>query len=138
MITVIELDRLISRTVARRSRQREAIIKTLKGTTLHPTAEWIYAQVKQEIPAISLGTVYRNLRLLQQAGEIAELSFTGGVRRFDGHAEPHYHFRCEQCGCVVDLDEPVDMNIDKKVARKTGFEVHCHRLEFTGRCQDCN
>ena len=123
--------------MSRKSKQKEAILRVLKSTTSHPTAELIYEQVKREVPNISLGTVYRNLRLLKQEGEILELDLTGTSGRFDGFTENHYHFRCEQCNRIFDVDEPVDKAVDNRVAQKTGFRVKYHRLEFRGLCQEC-
>jgi Fur family peroxide stress response transcriptional regulator len=123
--------------MARKSKQKEAILRVLKGTTSHPGADWVYEQVKREIPNISLGTVYRNLKLLKQEGEILELDLASTLSRFDGNSQDHYHFRCEQCGRVFDVDEPVDKEIDDRVAQKTGFKVSHHRLEFRGLCKYC-
>lgn len=121
----------------RRTKQKEAILGALRSTTSHPTANWVYEQVRKEIPNISLGTVYRNLRLLTQEGEILELDLAGGLSRFDANTTDHYHFRCDLCGRVFDLDEPVDRDINNKVANKTEFAVRQHRLEFRGLCLDC-
>jgi len=121
----------------RKSKQKEAILRVVKGTNSHPTADWVYEQVRQEIPSISLGTVYRNLKLLKKEGEILELDFAGTLSRFDGITQNHYHFRCEQCGRIFDLDEPVDKTLDNRIARKTDFMVVNHRLEFYGLCKDC-
>ena len=123
--------------MARNSKQKDAILKVLKRTTSHPTADWIYEQVRKEIPNISLGTVYRNLKLMKDEGEVLELGLAGTLSRFDGNGENHYHFRCEGCGGVFDIDEPVDRAIDERVARKMGFEVSYHRLEFRGLCNEC-
>ena len=123
--------------MARKSKQKEAILRVLKGTTSHPSADWVYEQVRREIPNISLGTVYRNLKLLKQEGEILELDLASTLSRFDGNSQDHYHFRCEKCGRVFDVDEPVDKEIDYRVAQKTGFKVSHHRLEFRGLCKDC-
>jgi len=123
--------------VQRKSKQKELILKVLKSTKSHPTAEGIYQKVKRKMPRISLGTVYRNLKLLKQGGEIVELNLAGTLSRFDGCTSPHYHFRCERCQRVFDVDEPVDETIDSRVARKTGFQITHHRLEFRGLCQDC-
>jgi len=109
----------------------------LRNTTCHPTANWIYEQVRKEIPDISLGTVYRNLRLLREAGKVLEIDMTGTFGRFDGNVENHYHFRCERCGQVFDVDEPVNIEINDRVARKTGFKISYHRLEFRGLCWLC-
>jgi Fur family transcriptional regulator, peroxide stress response regulator len=121
----------------RKSKQRDAILRVLMSTSSHPTAEWLYEEVKKEIPNISLGTVYRNLRLMKRQGEILELEQTGTYRRFDGNAANHYHFRCDECARVFDIDEPLVPGIDERVERDTGFRVSHHRLEFRGFCRNC-
>ena len=123
--------------MTRKSKQKEAIFKVLKGATSHPTAEWVYEQVRQEIPNISLGTVYRGLKLLKRNGEILELGFAGTQSRFDGKAENHYHFRCLKCNHIFDVEGPVDKKINERLAQKIGFTVFEHRLEFHGLCKDC-
>ena len=121
----------------RKTKQKEAILEVLRGTTSHPTADCVYNEVRKEMPNISLGTVYRNLRILCQRGEVLELVLCGSSSRFDARCDNHYHFRCEKCGRVFDIDEPVDKKIDGRIARKTGFEVKYHKLEFRGFCMDC-
>jgi Fur family transcriptional regulator, peroxide stress response regulator len=121
----------------RKSKQRDAILRVLMSTTSHPTAEWLYEEVKKEMPNISLGTVYRNLRVMKREGEILELEQTGTYRRFDANSANHYHFRCDGCGRVFDIDEPVVPGIDERVERNTGFKVSHHRLEFRGLCCEC-
>lgn len=123
--------------MSRKSKQKETILNILKGTSSHPTASCIYEEVRKEVPNISLGTVYRNLRLLKQGNKILELDLAGSLSRFDGDTRSHYHFRCEQCGRLFDVDEPVDTESNERVARKTGFKVSHHILEFRGLCQDC-
>ncbi len=121
----------------KKTKQKEAILEVLRGTCSHPSADWIYNEVRKEIPNISLGTVYRNLRLLCRSGEVLELDLCGTLSRFDARMDNHYHFRCEKCGQVFDVDEPVNEEVDGRVARKTGFRVMYHRLEFRGFCLDC-
>jgi len=121
----------------RRSRQREAILTALRATDSHPTVDWIYDRVRKEMPTISLGTVYRNLRLLRECGEVQEIDMSGAHNRFDGNPENHYHFRCQKCGSVFDVDEIVDKELDERVARSTGFQISHHRLEFRGLCREC-
>ena len=123
--------------IRRETRQREAILNVLRRTRLHPTADQIYEEVRKVIPSISKGTVYRNLNILRETGEISELNLSGAVSRFEGKPDNHYHFRCEKCGRVFDLDEPVNGELDKKVAEKTGFKVSYHQLEFRGLCKEC-
>jgi Fe2+ or Zn2+ uptake regulation protein len=121
----------------RETKQREAILRVLRNTKAHPTADRIYEEVKKEIPNISKGTVYRNLQVLQEDGAVTELNLNGTLSRFEAKQDSHYHFRCKQCGRVFDVDEPVNNELDERVAKKTGFNVSHHQLEFRGLCKDC-
>lgn len=121
----------------RETTQRRAILRFLSNTVSHPTADAVYENVRKEIPNISKGTVYRNLKILQADGQISELHLKGTVSRYEGNKKNHYHFRCERCGQVVDIDEPVDEALDARVARNTGFIITSHQLEFRGICSKC-
>ena len=123
--------------MTRKSKQKEAILRVVKGTDTHPTADWIYGQVRREIPNISLGTVYRNLKLMTNDGHILELNPDGTLSRYDGNTKNHYHFACEKCGRIFDLDVPVNKALNNRIAKKTGCVVNNHRIEFCGLCQDC-
>lgn len=118
------------------TKQRKLILEILRGTRTHPTADWIYQQARKVIPDISLGTVYRNLRLLREAGEIMELDFGSTFSRFDGNPLNHYHFVCRKCGRIYDLDLPLQDRLEEEV-RRAGYTVEHHRLEFYGRCPQC-
>jgi Fur family transcriptional regulator, peroxide stress response regulator len=122
----------------RNTKQREAIIKFLRNTSSHPTADQIYDGVREDIPNISKGTVYRNLQTLEEAGVISVLNVNGTQSRYEVKQESHYHFRCEKCGRVFDLDEPIDKELDERISRKTGFIISHHQMEFRGLCQDCH
>jgi Fur family peroxide stress response transcriptional regulator len=122
---------------SRLTRQRRAILDLLKGTRAHPTADEIYAAVRKDLPNISKGTVYRNLQVLIESGEAAVLDIRGSLSRYEIRRESHYHFRCQACGRVIDIDEPVDPGLDDKVSRKTGFVVSGHQIEFRGWCAIC-
>ena len=121
----------------RETRQREAIFNILRQADSHPTADMIYDEVRKLIPNISKGTVYRNLKILRDMGKISELNLSGTVSRYEGRPENHYHFRCEKCGRVFDLDEPVYSELNKRVDQKTGFKVLYHQMEFRGLCKGC-
>jgi len=121
----------------RETKQRAAILKYLRVTTSHPTADMIYETIRKEIPNISKGTVYRNLKVLQESGQVSELNLQGTVTRYEGRKENHYHFRCEQCGRVFDVDGPIDRDLDRRIAARTGFKITHHQLEFRGLCNDC-
>ena len=123
--------------IRRETKQREAILNVLRGADSHPTADWVYDEVRKVIPNISKGTVYRNLKILREDGRISELNLSGTVSRYEGNQENHYHFRCQKCGYVFDLDEPVNGELDKRITKCTGFKVSYHQLEFRGLCKDC-
>lgn len=124
----------------RKTRQREVILEVLRGTTSHPTADWVYQEVRKEMPNVSLGTIYRNLKTLSENGEIQELSFGNTHSRFDYRSHNHYHFICESCGAVEDLEtEAVGelKALEENVAKAGNYEVTSHRLEFYGLCPEC-
>jgi Fur family peroxide stress response transcriptional regulator len=123
--------------IRRDTRQRKAILKVLRNTRSHPTAYQIYDEVRKEIPNISKGTVYRNLQVLQENGAITELRFTGTLSRYEVKQESHYHFRCEQCGRVSDIDMPIDRELDQQARNRTGLRISHHQLEFRGLCKEC-
>ena len=121
----------------RATKQRAAILKILRNNRSHPTVDQIYDAVRKEIPNISKGTVYRNLQVLREDGAISELNLNGTLSRYEEKQKGHYHFRCDKCGRVFDLGEPVDTEINKRVAARTGFKVSHHQTEFRGLCKDC-
>ncbi len=119
-------------------RKRDAILSYLRHTDQHPSAETIYAQLKHEIPDLSLGTVYRNLALFKQQGLIQSLGDVNGVERFDGTVVPHVHFICNVCGDIVDLKElHIPELLCNKAAAEAGAEVEQCMLTFFGTCSKC-
>lgn len=119
-------------------RKRNAILACLRGTDIHPGAEWIHDQVKRDIPDISLGTVYRNLALFKQQGLIMSVGTVNGVERFDGNTEPHVHFICTGCSRILDLPEmEVPAALNEEAARQTGSRIASCQLSFTGMCSEC-
>jgi len=112
-------------------------MEVLKGVRTHPSADWIYDEVRKKLPHISKGTVYRNLNVLEDEGVIIELNVDGMVGRYEVRQHNHYHFICEKCGRIYDLNEPVETELNMKYAKKTGFNILHHRLEFRGLCKDC-
>ena len=119
------------------SRQREAIIDYLRHTTTHPTADMVYTHVQERYPNVSLGTVYRNLNLLADEGEILRLTQVDGSDRFDGNIKPHYHFFCSHCKQVFDLKKTSLEHIN--TLANVGFDgiVEGHQILFYGCCHSC-
>lgn len=119
------------------SRQRESIKQFLCTRYDHPTAETVYLNVKKEFPNISLGTVYRNLSLLAELGEIQKISTGTGPDRFDGNPAPHYHFFCNQCGSVIDLEMEEINHINIIAGSQFDGKIDGHITYFYGTCKDC-
>jgi len=118
----------------RYSKQRELIYNALMSTREHPSAEMIYQSLKSTFPALSLGTVYRNLNLLLEDGRAVRIPFA--VNRYDGNTQEHPHFSCTCCGRLYDLSLPQDPSLDAAVER-FGHRVSRHELIFTGKCAHC-
>ncbi len=119
-------------------RKRDAILTCLRQATVHPSAEWVYAQLKPQIPDLSMGTVYRNLALFKQQGLAASLGTVNGVERFDGNTAPHVHYICRHCGAVADLMElSIPAALSGAAAEATGGSVTGCQLSFTGYCRNC-
>jgi len=117
--------------------QKQVVLEELRKLTSHPTAMELYEITRQRLPAISLGTVYRNLELLSRTGVIRKLDSIGPEARFDGDANEHFHVRCVHCGRVEDaVDVPADF-VGREIGRLGDFEILGYRLEFVGVCPEC-
>ena len=117
------------------SKKRDAILECIRSTDSHPNAEWIYAQLKPQIPDLSLGTVYRNLSLLKQEGVIGSMGVVNGMERFERDTHPHAHFICSSCSAVIDVFE-----VDPPQQLSRSVQCGCVRecvLTFTGICNQC-
>lgn len=121
----------------RQSRQRERILELLRSTESHPTADWVYANLKKEFPHLSLGTVYRNLSVLLEQGLIKKIPLGSTFDRFEAKIEPHYHLVCESCRRIFDFHLPGYEQLNQKANRVTQFSIRHHRIEFFGICPDC-
>lgn len=115
--------------------QRRVILKELQALKSHPTAAELFTIVREKLPKISLGTVYRNLEVLCNDGYINKLELSGAETRFDGITDPHLHIRCTGCGKVQDLMDP--SLIAHSPEELEGFQVQGCRLEYFGLCPDC-
>ena len=119
------------------SRQREAIKEFMMTRKDHPTADVVYMNVRKEFPNISLGTVYRNLTLLSDMGELLRLRVGDGVDHFDATITPHYHFICKECGAVTDLELDTMHSIDKAAGESFNGRIDGHVTYFYGTCEHC-
>ncbi len=118
---------------------RRVVLEVVRGTDSHPTAELVHEMVRRRLPRVSLGTVYRNLRLLVAQGLVNELP--GPHARFDGNVSDHHHFTCLGCGRIADvagtMTEPHSRALCLRVAAQSGLSVTHHRIDFYGRCAEC-
>jgi len=119
------------------SKQREMIKDFLMSRHDHPTADVVYMNVRQQNPNISLGTVYRNLTLLADIGEIQRLRLGDGVDHFDADTSPHYHFVCSDCGSVIDLKMKSIDNITDVAGEDFDGNITGHVTYFYGSCGHC-
>jgi len=119
------------------SRQREAIKDFLSTRKDHPTADVVYMNVKKDYPNISLGTVYRNLTLLADTGEILRIRVGDGTDHFDSTTASHYHFVCNSCGKVLDLDVEELNLLGNIVVNHFDGKIDGHVTYFHGLCKDC-
>ena len=121
----------------RQSRQRQRILQLLRSTDRHPTADWLYEQLKKEFPHLSLGTIYRNLTVLVKQGLVEKIHHGSTFDRFEAKADRHYHLICERCGAILDFEMPIYDELNEKAKRLTRFQVQYHRIEFYGICTKC-
>jgi Fur family ferric uptake transcriptional regulator len=116
--------------------QREMILRELKKSKKHLTADELYARVKKYMPRISLATVYRNLEILSDAGMIRKLEISGRQKRFDSELGDHDHIYCVQCHRIENLDIG-ENQVTLSTGDTKGYAVTGRRLEVTGICPKC-
>ena len=120
----------------RHSKQRDAIMDYLHSTSDHPTAETIYASIREQIPNLSLGTVYRNLALLEELGMVHKIPQGAEPDRFDADMNSHEHLRCTVCGSISDIH--IDSSsLDKMAELSSGSDITGHDIIFYGICPQC-
>lgn len=119
------------------SKQRNAVLDYLRSVTSHPTAEMVYQAIRIQFPKVSLGTVYRNLNLLTEQGEILRLNCGDGVDHFDATVEAHDHFICRVCGSIFDLPLVHMEEVDRQAGQARIGRVEGHELYFYGTCRKC-
>ncbi len=140
-------DRLFAQHDLRCTRQRKAIYQALTQTRCHPTADELYRQVQDQLPGVSLATVYNTLEVFTQAGLIVKLPDAGnnGSARYDAHRQPHTHLRDRSTGKVCDAPDELSQlilshlppEVLETIRQRTGFSVDEVQVELVGRF-DCN
>jgi Fur family peroxide stress response transcriptional regulator len=115
-----------------------AVLKILAAGEGHPSVEQIHESVKVDFPMTSLATIYKTVTLLKEMGEVLELGFSDDSNRYDGNRPyPHPHLICIECRNIVDPEIATLSGLPQEVARKTGYRIKSHRLDFFGICPQC-
>jgi Fe2+ or Zn2+ uptake regulation protein len=118
--------------------QRRVIYEELAVAADHPTAETLHERLRNELPEVSLATVYKSLHLFLRLGLARAVSTPDGKARFDVPNTPHHHLRCVGCGTIVDVFEPgLDVTVPRELEAKTGFHVIDSEVQLSGLCQEC-
>ena len=121
----------------RNTHQRDIIREVLKGNLDHLTAEEIFIRAKQLDSKISRATVYRNLAILEDEGEIRHLTAPFGPDHYDSILKDHYHCICKICGRVFDTKVAYLEELDHSDLGVEGFKLDSHDLIFIGTCEEC-
>ena len=124
--------------MVRQTKQRAAVIEVLRASRAHPDAAWIHAQVRQSLPSVSLGTVYRTLDALVRDGTVVTIERAGQATRYDYRhpGQEHHHAVCRCCGAIFDVELGALPTLPP-AAFPAGFEVQGVQLEFLGLCAKC-
>jgi Fur family ferric uptake transcriptional regulator len=121
----------------RMTENRRAILSALAKAKVHPTAEDVHRIVRRSLPRISLGTVYRNLDVLEREGLVRTVNVAGEQRRYDAVLEDHHHVVCESCGRIDDVEVRDAQRLEALLVDGKGYQVHGCTLCFTGVCREC-
>ena len=123
-------------TATRNTRQRALVLEAVRSLHNHPTSADVYEAVCEKHPSISRATVYRNLNVLTEQGEVLHIPVAGGADRYDFRCDCHYHAICRECGVVYDVEMPSE-GLLSSVRDTHGFQIEGFDIIFTGLCPDC-
>ena len=119
------------------TRQREAVLRVIRESDTHPTANEVFEGARRLLPGISFATVYNSLRYLKNEGFIGEVRFGRDGARYDRKVTRHDHAICDVCGKLVDLELPIPPAIVKKATELSQFDMGSVEVIFRGTCPDC-
>lgn len=130
---------ITDRGIMRKTHQRTALLEILSHHADHPSADQLYLEVRETLPRVSLGTIYRNLDVLSKSGKILKIETAGGQSRYDPKPHPHPHFRCVACGTLEDVPEPVHfISEHPDTTWQKGRIIHGIIIEYFGICTKCS
>jgi Fe2+ or Zn2+ uptake regulation protein len=132
-----DLERAVRKSGRNMTKQREAILETLQGTTSHPTGQQLLDIVREGLPGLTLATVYRNLSVLEELGLVRQLDTGEASDRYDARTDDHSHARCLECGRVDDVELEVSEDLMAAAEAATGYVIEKCELLFKGLCPNC-
>lgn len=121
----------------RNSEKRDAILSILKHTTSHPTAEWVYEKLSAQYPDAGIATVYRNLKILLEHGDIIKIDVGDGIDHYDADISEHYHFLCRCCRRIYDI-RTHELNFGTIPKKVNDLTIEDMSVVFTGICGECS
>ena len=121
----------------RHSDVRDKIYEYLCGTKTHPSANMIYNDLKPSIPKLSLGTVYTNLKLFEELGQVIRVANVNGFERYDADTSEHVHLVCDECGAVIDVMD-ADIRKAKKACQVGQAKIKSIHIVLHGTCENCS
>jgi len=122
----------------RKTIQQKLILEAVRALHNHPTMDQVYEEVRSRYPEIGKATVYRNLSQLSEEGKILTLTLPASPMRYDDSVFPHHHFKCRQCGEILDVDLDLESTLDVKVRAPHGVLIEVSNISFSGLCGKCN
>lgn len=117
------------------SKQRDLILNIVQGTRSHPTADWVYGEVRRELPNVSLGTVYRNLGQFVDNKSLLAININGTIH-YDAFLDDHQHFQCKTCNNIYDIDISIK-DFVSQIESKTNHKIDRCQIYLVGICKDC-
>lgn len=117
--------------------QRALVLEAVRSLHNHPTSADVYDVVREKHPNISRATVYRNLGVLSERGEVLRVEVPNGADRYDFFSQPHYHAKCRVCGQIFDVNMPYHADLASEIIDAHGFNIEGHEIIFDGVCADC-
>ena len=133
-----QMTKVLRKKGCRLTPQRLALLKIIARRERHPSVDQIYELIKTDFPTTSLATIYKTLTLLKDMGEVLELNFASAGSRYDGNKPyPHPHVMCTRCGQILDSECKALAEISLEMAKKTGYQITHHQLNFFGLCPRC-
>lgn len=117
------------------TRQRKIIYDIIKENPEHLTAEEIYSLAKYKLPSIAIGTVYRNLSLMVEDGDIMKVELINAPDCYDKNVVPHHHMICEKCGRAEDIEIE---NLKPLIEKESGMKIISYDLNVHYICPNCS